>query len=127
MLNQTSRFLYDDSDPAAAHVCRRDDEFFARHPGQVWRVRPPVEGESPLAAGICGLNTGCRSYAIVIDHARAGDKRVKAERVVYPVMIRDSDKNEARWTVTREAARWARWFRKHSTKPTPSRGRCVVT
>lgn len=121
-----SPFLYALGNPAADHARRRDDDFFARHPRQTFRVRPLFEGESPLASGMCSLETGWRAYAIVIDHARAGDKRARAGRVVYPVVIHDSDKHEARWTTTQEAARWAKWFRKSSRTPPPSGGRCVV-
>ncbi len=123
MTFQTSPFLYSLGDPAAEHARKRDDEFFARHPGQTWRVRPLFEGESILADGMRGQ--GFRAYAIVIDHARAADRRAKAGRGIYPVIIHD-DKHEARWRLAQEGLRWAKWFRKHSTTPPPARGTGVV-
>ena len=125
-MNAASPFLYETAAPAAAHARKRDDEFFARHPRQVWRVRPLLDGESPLAEGLRVLGAGYRAYAIVIDHARAGDRRARAGRGVYPVVIRTDDRHDARWRLTQEAARWARWFRKSSATPPPMRGTGIV-
>lgn len=119
-----SPFLYALGDPAAEHARQRDHDFFVRHPRQTWRVPPAFEGESPLADGMREL--GWRTYCIVIDHARAGDKRAKAGRGVYPLVIRGDDKLGARWRLSQEAVRWTKWFRKHSTTPPPKRGTGVV-
>ena len=117
-------FLYDQHGTVAAHASTRDAEFFARHPRQTWRVRPLYDGESPLAEGMQAL--GYRTYCIVIDHARAGDRRASAGRAVYPVVIHDHDREAARRLLSDVARRWAKWFRKHSTTPPPLSGQAVV-
>ena len=118
--------LYDVADPAAAYARKRDDEFFVKYPRQSWRVRPLFEGESPLAEGMREA-FGYRAYVIVIHHARAGDRRAKFGRGLYPLVVRDGDKHETRWILTQEAVRWAKWFRKHSTPPPPRAGVATVT
>ena len=70
--------FYRADDPAAVFAAKRDADFFARHPRAVWRVRPLIEGESPLVDQM--RRTGMRAYAVVIYHARAGDKRQRRAR-----------------------------------------------
>lgn len=113
--------LYDTADPAAAQARKRDDEWFAQHPRQTWRVRPLLEGECPLAERLRAAGAGFRAYAIVIDHARAGDMRARIGRGVYPLVIREADRDAMLRLLNQEGERWARWFRKSSCTPPPAR------
>ena len=119
-------FFYDRAGKVAQHARQRDDEFFAKHPRQVWRVRPLYDGESPVVEGMLALNTGQRGYAIVIDHARNKDRRASAGRAVYPVATRAFDRDEARQILGHLARRWAKHFKKHSTTPPPPEGQAVI-
>lgn len=114
--------LYAFGDPAAEHARRRDDDFFAENPRATWRVRPLLEGESPLVSGMCELGTGWRGYAVVIHHARARDRRARAGIAVYPVMIRGTDRE----VVLKEGERWVRWFKKSDRTPPPAPGVAAV-
>jgi hypothetical protein len=121
-----SPFLYDTATPAAVIARKRDDEHFARHPEAHWRVRPLFEGESPIAEGLRTRAPGWRAYALVIDHARAGDKRARAGRGVYPVVVPQADGARTQALLRAEAERWARWFRTSATTPPPRRGNGVL-
>lgn len=113
--------LYDFADPAPNRARKRDNDWFAANPSSCWRVRPLLAGESPLAEGLRACGEGWRAYAIVIDHARAGDRRAKVGRGIYPVVVREERRERAKVLLTREAERWARWFRKSSSTPPPAR------
>ena len=111
--------FYRADDPGAIFAAKRDADFFAKNPRAVWRVRPLIEGESPLVDQM--RRTGMRAYAVVIYHARAGDKRASAGHGIYPVMLAEQDRTRALRLLRDEARRMVRWFRKCSSTPPPAR------
>ena len=110
-------FLYAEESAAAVRARERDEAWFEANPRSTWRVRPILEGESRVVDGLRDRRAGSRGYVIVIDHARAKDRRAAAGRGVYPVFVRVSDRGKAKLLLAREGARWARWFRKSSSTP----------
>ena len=119
-LRVPSSIFYAPEAPATALARERDAAWFKAHPQATWRVRPILEGESPLADGMRARDPAKRAYAIVIDHARARDRCAVAGRVVYPVLTVRSDREDAKRLLAAEGERWARWFRKHASTPPPT-------
>lgn len=123
---QPDPVLRDVTSAASIFATKRDDAWFAANPRSVWRVRPMLEGESP------GIDEGAthspelRRYAIVIDHARARDKRAAAGRAVYFAVCQPLPRVELALALKAEAMRWVKWFRQSARTPAPSKGNAVL-
>jgi len=108
MKKLTPTALYAWGSPAADFAAKRDAAWFAANPGNTWRVRALIEGESPLADRLVADGTARRIYAVVIYHARAQDRRAKAGHGVYPLLWTRQPTKAALRT---EARRIVRHFR----------------
>lgn len=118
--------LRDVNSAASIFAAKRDDAWFSANPQSVWRVRPLLEGESPLVDDKVANAPELRRYAIVIDHARARDKRASAGRAVYFAVCLPAPRAEMARLLKAEALRWVKWFRRNAGTPAPSKGTAVL-
>jgi hypothetical protein len=119
--------MQDVTSPASVFAAGRDDAWFADHPKAVWRVRPLLEGESPLSDAFLARQPDWRAYAVVIDHKRAGDKRSFAGRGTYPVLVLPTVRGNATLFLKEEAMRMVKWFARRAETPPPARGVAFLT
>lgn len=117
--------LRDPTSPASIFAAKRDDEWFAANPRSTWRVRPALEGESPIVDAETATSPELRRYAMVIDHARARDKRASAGRGVYLALCAPAPKAALAVTLKAEAMRWAKWFQRSASTPPPAKGSAI--
>lgn len=118
--------LRDVTSAASVFAAKRDDAWFSANPRSVWRVRPMLEGESPRIDEESAKAPEMRRYAIVIDHARARDKRAAAGRAVYFVVCSPTPRAELALLLKSEAIRWVKWFRQNARTPEPSKGTAIL-
>lgn len=118
--------LRDVTSSASIFAARRDASWFAANPRSVWRVRPMLEGESPSIDAKCALAPELRRYAIVIDHARAKDKRAAAGRAVYFAVCLPAPRAELAKSLKAEALRWVKWFRHNARTPEPAESTAIL-
>lgn len=118
--------LRDVTSSASIFAAKRDDAWFAANPRSVWRVRPMLEGESPTIDEDAATSPELRRYAIVIDHARARDKRAAAGRAVYFAVCCPAPRAEMALALKAEAQRWVKWFQQSASTPAPSKGNAVL-
>lgn len=119
------RHMYDLEAPASRHAAVRDEAWFRDNPKSTCRVRPLLEGESPIVDAMRRQRPAIRGYAILIHHERLGDKRRIAGVGIYPVvMFKPMEAGKAE--LEAEAKRFVRWFAKSAKTPPPSKGTAWV-
>lgn len=118
--------LRDVTSSASIFAAKRDDAWFAANPRSIWRVRPMLEGESPTIDEQVAKSPELRRYAIVIDHARARDKRAAAGRAVYFAVCAPAPRTEMALSLKEEAERWVKWFRRNARTPEPTKRTAVI-
>lgn len=118
--------IYDGSSDAAQFAAKRDAEWFAEN-RKTWRVRPLIEGESPLIDGMRSREGYGRALAVVIDHARARDKRARAGFGVYPIGFTGDDREAAKASARSMAQRMVKHFRRKSSFPELQPGEGLLT
>lgn len=123
MNTPTPTALYAWGSPAATFAAKRDAAWFAANPGNTWRVRALIEGESPLADQLVAAGTARRVYAVVIYHARAQDRRAKVGHGVYPLLW---TRQPTKTALRTEARRIARHFRVSAAAIPARRGVLVM-
>lgn len=117
--------LRDPTSSASIFAAKRDDEWFAANPRSTWRVRPALEGESPIIDAETGRCPELRRYAIVIDHARSRDTRAAAGRAVYFALCAPAPRAAMAVTLKAEAMRWAKWFQRKACTPPPTKNMAI--
>lgn len=115
MISQTH---YNETGTAAGWAAHQDSAWFRDNPEANYRVRPMLEGESPLLDAVRDGQTGVRGYAIVINHGRLRDKRRVAGVIVYPSLVNIDSVSEH--MLADDAQRMILWFRT-SAKTPPAR------
>jgi hypothetical protein len=120
-------FLYNPDTSAAARARQGDLDYFKRNPSARVRVRPILEGESLLLDGLRARMPSSRGYMIVINHARACDRRAVAGLGAYPVFLPHADRETAKRLLRAEAERMVRWFKRSAATPPPMPGVALVT
>lgn len=118
--------LRDVTSAASIFAAKRDDAWFSANHRSVWRVRPMLEGESPTIDEEAAKSPELRRYAIVIDHARARDKRAAAGRAVYFAVCAPAPRAEMALSLKAEALRWVKWFRCNARTPEPTKRTAVI-
>lgn len=112
MISQT---LYNETGTAAGLAAHQDSAWFRDNPEANYRVRPMLDGESPLGDALLDGLTGFRLYAIVINHGRLRDKRRAAGVIVYPSLVNIDSIREH--MLADEAQRMILWFRTSAQTP----------
>lgn len=118
--------VYDGDSDAAQFAAKRDAEWFDQNRKATWRVRPLIEGESPLIDVMRARGGYGRALAVVIDHARAGDKRARAGTGVYPIGCQGDDRTQAKAAARSMAQRMAKHFKRRSSFPELQAGEGLV-
>lgn len=112
--------LYNENGAAAGHAAARDTAWFRDNPKSTCRIRPLLDGESPIVDAMIAGVPGARGYAVVIHHARLGDKRRAAGVGIYPHFLRASVTDDAKSVLLASAKHAIRHFRKSASSPPPA-------